>query len=236
MFKNNVVLAVKVDGKILREFGDTVYIPFGSEYSILLKNLSNQRVKVSVSIDGEDVLDGDSLVVNANESMDLKRFVRNGNLNEGNSFKFIEKSDKIVAHRGNKADDGLITISYEFEVDYKMSVSGGLSRSLRRVDISQEKAYPQTLTNSPMLNAAYHSAGITAPGSVNSQQFQRVSGFIGDGKKHTMTMQLLGKVDSGLEVTAPVTVTRLTACSMCGTKVRQTDKFCHECGASVEIV
>lgn len=235
MFKNNVVLAVKVDGKILREFGDTVYIPFGSEYSILLKNLSNQRVKVSVSIDGEDALDGDSLVVNANESMDLKRFVRNGNLNEGNSFKFIEKSDKIVEHRGNKADDGLITISYEFEVDYMTSISGGLFRS-RRVDISQGKAYPQTFINSPMLNAADHSAGITAPGSVNSQQFQRVSGFIGDGKKHTMTMQLLGKVDSGLEVTAPVTVTRLTACNMCGTKVRQTDKFCHECGASVILV
>ena len=38
MYLQKLAVAVKVNGKVLREVGDTVYIPFGSEYSILIKN------------------------------------------------------------------------------------------------------------------------------------------------------------------------------------------------------
>jgi len=115
MYKNNFAAAIKVDGKILREFGDTVYLPFGSEYQIRLKNLNSRRVKVKVQIDGETVT-GNDLVMNAYETFDLERFIRNGNLTEGNRFKFIERTSKIEQHRGIEVEDGIISIHFEFEM------------------------------------------------------------------------------------------------------------------------
>ena len=47
MYESKLAAAIKVNGKVLREFNkDTVYIPFGSEYSILLKNLNTKRAIV----------------------------------------------------------------------------------------------------------------------------------------------------------------------------------------------
>ena len=115
MYKNNFAAAIKVNGKILREFGDTVYLPFGSEYQIRLKNLNSQRAKVKVQIDGETVT-GNDLVMNPNETFDLERFIRNGNLTEGNRFKFIERTSKIEQHRGIEVEDGIISIHFEFEM------------------------------------------------------------------------------------------------------------------------
>ena len=40
MYHKKLVASIRTNGKILREFKDTVYLPFGSEYSILLKNLN----------------------------------------------------------------------------------------------------------------------------------------------------------------------------------------------------
>ena len=119
MFNSNLIMAVKVDGKILREFNGTVALPFGSEYSILLKNTSNRRAAVELSIDGQDVLDGTTILIPAHDSVELKRFIKNGNFQTGNAFKFIEKTEKIEKFRGNKAEDGLLTVTYTFEKEYK---------------------------------------------------------------------------------------------------------------------
>jgi hypothetical protein len=53
--------------------------------------------------------------VNANESLNLERYIRNGNLHSGNRFKFIERTSEIEEHRGIKADDGLVRIEYQVE-------------------------------------------------------------------------------------------------------------------------
>lgn len=115
MYNNRLAVAIKVNGKVLREFKDTVYIPFGSEYSILIKNVHSLRCMVRVSVDGQDATEGVSLIVPANSSVELERFIKGGNLNEGNRFKFIERTAKIEEHRGIQAEDGLVRIEYEFE-------------------------------------------------------------------------------------------------------------------------
>lgn len=112
---NKVVACVKVDGKILREDKNVVTLPFGSEYSIFIKNLNPTRIKVKVSVDGTDATEDTWLVVNANSDLDLERFVRNGNWDKGNRFKFIERTEAVEEHRGIKADDGLIRIEYQVE-------------------------------------------------------------------------------------------------------------------------
>lgn len=112
---NKVVACVKVDGRILREDGNTVTLPFGSEYSLLLKNLNPVRIKVRVSIDGTDATEGVWLVVDPNSDLELERFIRNRNMDAGNRFKFIERTESVEEHRGIKADDGLIRIEYQVE-------------------------------------------------------------------------------------------------------------------------
>ncbi len=118
MYNSKLVASIKANGKVLREFKDTVYIPFGSEYSILLKNLNTVKALINVYIDGDNVVPG-GLVLNAGQEVDLQRAIRNGNMTEGNKFKFIERTGKIEDHRGVKLEDGLIRVEYQFEKVFK---------------------------------------------------------------------------------------------------------------------
>jgi hypothetical protein len=118
MYNQKLVASIKANGKVLREFKDTVYIPFGSEYSLLLKNLNTVRAIFNIYIDGDNVVPG-GLVLNAGQEIDLQRAIRNGNMNEGNKFKFIERTGKIEDHRGIKLEDGLIRVEFQVEKVYK---------------------------------------------------------------------------------------------------------------------
>ena len=116
MYNQKLVASIKSKGKVLREFKDTVYIPFASEYSILLKNLNTVRAVVNVYIDGENAVPG-GLVIDPGRTVDLERWIKNGNLSEGNKFKFVERTSAIEnGPRGIKMEDGLIRIEYQFEL------------------------------------------------------------------------------------------------------------------------
>ena len=114
MYNNKLVASLKANGKILREFKDTVYIPFGSEYSFLIKNLHTTRALINIFIDGDNVVPG-GLVLDAGREIDLERYIKNDNLLEGNRFKFIERTEGIEQHRGVKLEDGLVRIELQFE-------------------------------------------------------------------------------------------------------------------------
>jgi hypothetical protein len=110
-----MVASLKANGKILREFKDTVYIPFGSEYQFLLKNLHTQRAVVDIFIDGDNAVPG-GLVIDAGREVNLERYIKNGNLTEGNRFKFIERTAAVEdGPRGIKLEDGLIRIEFQYE-------------------------------------------------------------------------------------------------------------------------
>ena len=112
-YKDHFVVEVKYNGKILRIKDNAVYLPFGSEYTLLLKNLNSKRASVKVHIDGQDVLDYSSLILDGNSSTELKGFLK-GSI-ATNSFKFINKTKEIQEHRGDKIDDGLIRVEFAFE-------------------------------------------------------------------------------------------------------------------------
>ena len=115
VFQNKLVAAIKVNGQVLRETDDTVTIPFGSEYSILIKNLNAVRAQIKVSVDGTDATSGTWLVIAPNGSLELERFIRDGNCEAGNRFKFIERTKEIEGHRGIQADDGIVRVEYQVE-------------------------------------------------------------------------------------------------------------------------
>lgn len=116
MYNQKLVASIKSKGKVLREFKDTVYIPFGSEYSFLIKNLNTTRAVVNVFVDGENAVPG-GLVINPNQQIDLERWIKNGNLSQGNKFKFVERTNAIEnGPRGIKLEDGIVRIEYQFEL------------------------------------------------------------------------------------------------------------------------
>mgnify|MGYP003620243695 CR=1 FL=1 len=116
MYAEKLVVAVKCKGKVLRELKDTVYLPFGSEYSLFIKNLNTVRCLVKIEIDGKDIGDGTSFIVPANGSIEIERFVKSGNLQKGNRFRFIERTARVEEARGGpQVEDGLIRVEYEFE-------------------------------------------------------------------------------------------------------------------------
>jgi hypothetical protein len=116
MYSNKLVCSVKVNNKILREKTtnneSTVYVPFGSEYSLLLKNLGGRNAVVNIEIDGRKVTKG-GFYINAGQTAEIERFV--DSLTEGRRFKFIEKTDEISEFRGDKIDDGMIRVTWQFE-------------------------------------------------------------------------------------------------------------------------
>ena len=113
VYKESLVCVVKHAGNILREKDSMVSLPFNSEYSLLFKNLNSRRVSISISIDGVDVLDNRSLIIEGNSESELEGFL-NGNVAR-NKFKFIQKTKEIQDYRGDRIDDGMIRIEFAFE-------------------------------------------------------------------------------------------------------------------------
>ena len=186
MYQSKLVASLKANGKVLREFKDTVYIPFGSEYSFLLKNLNTTRAIVNVFIDGENVVPG-GLVIDPGRTVDLERWIKNGNLSEGNKFKFIERTQAIEdGPRGIKLEDGLVRIEYQFELPRPIintswiqasgstgfpnsatysSTSYNVNGVMRGVDFSKGEAMKASATSAT--NATLNSMGINASGNTH---------------------------------------------------------------------
>lgn len=112
-YKNNFVVEIRSENQILRVRDGFVTLPFGSEYSLYLKNLNSRKASITIQIDGMDVLDGNSLIIDPDKSAELEGFLKNNFAK--NKFKFIKKTKEIIDHRGDKIDDGLIRIEFAFE-------------------------------------------------------------------------------------------------------------------------
>lgn len=163
MYNQKLVASLKANGKILREFKDTVYIPFGSEYSFLIKNLNTTRALVNIFIDGDNVIEG-GLVLNAGQEVDLERYVKNGNLNAGNKFKFIERTQAIEdGPRGIKLEDGLVRIEFQFEKPYVPPVNRGWLTASGGTN--QNSIYPASFN----VNGALRSVDFSQNGQVMAQ-------------------------------------------------------------------
>lgn len=257
MYSNKLAVALKHNGKILREHGETVYVEFGSEYSILVKNLNTVKCQVKISIDGKDVGDNGRFIINPGEELDLERSISNGNLNEGNKFKFIERTSAIEQHRGVKLEDGLIKVEFEFECVYRPQQWPGTSYQDYQSPWDKNKIYTKGMVGDSTTNCAYsgtigsvnvscasqtftsqanvNDVGITVPGSKSEQKFQTVSSFITDGDKHVIVLKMLGQVGD-IIVKEPITVKTKKICSTCCSSEKHSASFCSKCGTSLNVI
>jgi hypothetical protein len=241
MYESKLAAAIKVDGKVLREFKDTVHIPFGSEYTILLKNLNTTRAVVNVFIDGNDMVPG-GLVLDPGREVDLERSVKNGNLTEGNRFKFIERTGSVEKHRGIGIEDGLVRIEFQFEQPPRPILwntsninsiypQGGILRGVNDVHYGvtcSTASYDATSVNSS--HSLLNDVGITVPGSHSTQKFSTAYVGVLESVKHSMVFKLFGGT-----MPKPITVKHKPKCVTCGKQNKATSKFCQECGTALEI-
>jgi len=122
MFTSNFIVTIQCNGQTLREKDGYVSLPFGSEYSIGLKNMDSRRVIVKVSIDGQDVLDRSRLVIPGSgpgreNTLFLEGFLKGSDVS--NKFKFIQKTREIANYRGDRIDDGIVRVEFQFEEHYQ---------------------------------------------------------------------------------------------------------------------
>lgn len=259
MYNQKLVASLKANGKVLREFKDTVYVPFGSEYSLLIKNLNTVKAIVNITIDGDNVMEG-GLVIEPGQEIDLERSVKNNNLKEGNKFKFIERTNAVEQHRGVKLEDGIVRIEFQFEKPwYQPTYTPSYTWNHSHTPISSSSLLRgQTVyasgasgsTNTAFINtvtasatsasvntssAYYNDAGITVPGSKSDQSFQTARWFPTEEEKHVMVLKLLGSTPDNEPVAKPITVKSKPKCVTCGKQNKAHAKFCTECGTALEI-
>lgn len=249
VYQNKFVAVVKVNGKVLREINDVVTLPFGTEYSILLKNLDSVKMKVRVTIDGTDATSG-WLVLSPNSNVNLERFITNGNLTSGNRFKFIERTEAIEDHRGIGDEDGLIRIEYARERQCPLYTftptycNGSFPYQYEAAGLPIFKKYctepyslgtlaPQTAMTTNR-SALPNDAGITVPGSLSNQQFTTTWDFTIE-QSEVLIIKLKGKVEEQ-PVQKPILVTTKLYCVTCGKAHKSSCGFCSGCGTALRIV
>ena len=117
-YEQYVVAVTDTNGKSFREFESEktyngrkskVFLPFDSEYKLLIKNNSDRRIKLSIDIDGTTV-SGRGLIMSAYETDSIERFV-----DVARKFKFVRKNDERVSDP-TSVDNGFLRIRIEKEV------------------------------------------------------------------------------------------------------------------------
>ena len=245
MYKNNFVAVIKCNGNILRERSNgAVYLPFGASYSVLLKNKDARRALVTMEVDGKNVLNGQSLILDGNETQEIKGFMRN--MRKTNRFKFINKTREIQQHRGDRIDDGLVRVTYQFEKPIEFPKLSNHSKTYIWNDLSDSTTwyYGSNSDSSGTFNSVNYSSslcksksfaprrdeGITVKGEeVNSRYVNGSIGFL-EPDIHTIILQLKGLTETNKPIKRAVTVKTKMKCETCGRKNRSTNKFCYNCG------
>lgn len=242
MYNQGIVAVVKCNGKILREDKDIVSLPFGSEYSILIKNLETRKAAIKISIDGADVLNGSSLILLPNTESELKGFL-DGNTVK-NKFKFIEKTNEISEYRGDKIDDGIIRVEYWFEKQYNnfypstwLFNTGQAEQKYgeRSLGFSDDYSYSNCAIGSNTasinnLSNNINTDGITVKGSEVKQDFNY--GYVGslESESKVIILKLIGYKESGKPIEESINVKTKKICPTCGKKSKSFVKFCNRCG------
>ena len=239
VYKNGLAVAIKRYGKVLREEGENIYLPFGSEYTILLKNKEYRKALVEIEVDGENVLGGSKFILGSNETQEIKGFMRD--MTKTNAFRFIKKTKEISNHRGNKIDDGLVRVSYQFELPtasfipptpiYRSNFNRGNYYGVNDHYAGEDFVTYCSNLNTPLkATSRVCDNGITVKGSEINQSY--TYGTIGAlcSNIDVIIFNLKGLREDAF-VTKPLTTKTKVTCNTCGRGNKSFNKFCYNCGS-----
>lgn len=204
MYSNKLVTCIKADGKVLREKGDVVLLPFSSEYSLYFKNEHSRKVQITVEIDGQDVMNGKSLLLDAGDNLDLNGFVNDVEGNDNRAFKFITKTNEISDFRDDRPEDGLIKVYYTFEQDKPT-----LRYKPNDVIFGDTRSYTNCGDNKYPVGGAIKDVDLDSFDTNNSEFFGtsnvKVDSYMPNTTINSVTSQPLRSMDFGM-TTAPASI------------------------------
>ena len=242
MHRNNFVLAVKHNGKVLRESNGAIFLPFDSEYSLLLKNLwHNSKATAKVEIDGMNITNGQEFIIPPSSNIEIERFLLDGNLHTGKKFKFVHSSNPNVSDPSNK-ENGKIQITFwcEFHPNYYMESS--TTWYTQQVKDRTQDSIPQPYWNtcstntystitSNMINCYANEQGATIEGNQSFQQFNSVSNFEKDPATETIITLTLKPTSQAITVD----MTKRIYCPNCGVQNKWSNNYCCICGCRLNM-
>ncbi len=234
VYSNKFIVVVKHKGKVLREFSNNVVqLPFGSDYSLLLKNKESRKVLVEVKVDGQDVLNGNSIIIGPNQATELKGFMKGSKVT--NKFRFIERTDSISKYRGNLIEDGLVEVIYRFEERQECIQTGYTIPPWVSDSVSSYGAVCSTLGSYTTTTRSCNfvsDIGVTVPGQETRQDF--TTGTIGrlESFPYSIILNLKGEVQRK-KIRKPITVKTRVTCPICGRKWKSNLKYCGSCSTSL---
>ena len=241
MHKNGLIVTLRtVNNQILREYGNDIFLPFGSEYVIGFRNQNSERLLVSVFVNGKDALDGERMVLSSYCSEEiLQGFFRRGRISH--RFKFIEKTQRIRDYSGDNPNDGTIRIEFWKEIGnpnirIKRRVTDSdlyKDREIRYKNCLSEPNRgfsPQTIA----YNMQQNDQGLTVPGSEINEEVQFTDvGFI-ENNSTVIFFYLRGENNlNSQKIKEPVLTKSRLICQSCGHRNIPGSKCCNQCGTSL---
>jgi hypothetical protein len=226
MYNNNFVAVIKSNGRVLSDTNGRVKLPFGSQYSILLKNLDSRKALVKISIDGDDVCDGNRIIVSADSFIEIKGKIEGNKVRH--KFKFIERTEDISNYRGNNIEDGLIRIEYWFE-------EKAIEQVYSNYCWSYKTNYKPLYSSCSAIdsNSSVNSVGITVQGGHTKQDFVSASTNALEDTYSVIVICLIGE-ENGSKIDKAVSVKTKLKCPICGRKSKYNAKWCYNCGTNLE--
>jgi hypothetical protein len=247
MYHKGFVAALRAGGKFLREKDSKVFLPYGSDYAIRLRNYHPRKAVVEITIDGKNISPGSRFIIPENGTVDIERFLE-GNQQEGHKFKFIQMTDRIREHRGETIDDGIVRVEYWFEQEpiKWISTTSWYSPQWTYTDFntisgpSDLPTYTRGLSSNGMHVNSSHSvycsaslppedAGITVNGGISDQKFSSSTTGILETTSHVIVFKLTGDVGNSV-VVKPVVRQTKAHCTVCGTSNPFLNEYCGHCG------
>ena len=109
MYKNKIVCALKHNNSTFVENKDTVFLPFNSDYSIYLKNMSDATAFITIHVNGRNISPGKKIRLCSKCYGTVSKFQDTNHI-----FSFKEKTKELQEVRPSQDEDGLIRIKVEF--------------------------------------------------------------------------------------------------------------------------
>lgn len=241
MHRNNFVLAVKHNGKVLRESNGAIFLPFDSEYSLLLKNLwNNSKATAKVEIDGMNITNGQEFIIPASSNIEIERFLLDGNLQTGKKFKFVHASNPNVSDPSNK-ENGKIQITFWCELHPYYYLEPSTTWYIQQIKDRTQDSIPNfywdtctsgiesSTTSSCTMNCCVNEQGATIEGNPSFQQFNSASSFGKNLATETIITLTLKPVSQAITVD----MTKRIYCPNCGVQNRRSNNYCCKCGCNL---
>lgn len=248
MHSNKVTAAILVDGKSLFEDKAKVYIPFGKEYQIFIKNDNDFDIKVVVGVGlnfGED-----AFYIKKKSKRTISGFSYQGKFY---SYKFIEKNEDIKKNRISNSMDDCITITVHkaqpymnvlFNENTKIQKNNPFITNGQHGDIKPRENFLEydNIGSDSDLRATFNSVtsstlsadlneGMTTFGKpISEDSIPKPSSM---GYLFVFCVSLKGIDEKGNRIIKPLLAKDNVKCTICDKKCKPSDSFCSSCGSYI---